>query len=60
MSKEQYEKITAILQEATKAINALPESANNGLLIDAASHAENAAEHLRRYFQKAGGNNGKS
>lgn len=54
MSKEQYEKITAILQEATKAINELPESSNNGLLIDAASHAQCASEHLQRYFQKKG------
>ena len=53
-SKEQYEKITAILQEATEGIKALPESTNNGLLIDAMLHAQNASEHLRRYFQMKG------
>lgn len=52
MSKNQYEKIMAILQEAAQEIAALPESANNGLLIDAALHTQNASEHLRRYFQK--------
>ena len=54
MSKEQYEKITAILQEATREIKALPESSNNGLLIDALIHAQNASAHLQRYFQKKG------
>ena len=54
MSREQYERIAELLQGATQEIKALPESANNGLLIDAVLHAQNAVEHLRRYFQKEG------
>ena len=60
MSKDQFEKITAILQEARLAIEALPEGASNGLIIDAASHVQNASEHLQRYFQLKGGGNDKA
>lgn len=54
MSKVQCEKIAEMLQEAQREIEALPESANNGLLIDAASHVQNASEHLSRYCQMCG------
>lgn len=55
MSKEQYEQINAKLKEVTQAIEAISESSVNGLLIDAVKHTQNASEHLRRYFQKQGG-----
>lgn len=54
MVLNQYEEIAEKLQEVQKEIEALPGSTNNGLLIDAACHTQNAAEHLRRYFQMSG------
>ena len=50
MSKEQYEQFAEKLQAIKKEIEALPESSNNGLLIDAALCMQNASERLRRYF----------
>lgn len=54
MSKEVFEQLLGKLAEVSEEIQALPESSANGQLIDAAMHATNCAEHLKRYFAKTG------
>ncbi len=50
MSEEVYNELRAQLNEVQRKIEALPESVNNGLLIDAVQYAKSSQEHLRRYF----------